>query len=264
MILIALFCIFLCWGSFLNVVAYRLAHDKYFLRERSHCPCCDSMISWYDNVPLISWIILGGRCRSCRQPISLLYPFIELTTALSLTQLALTKLPMLNYLELPTLFEFFSTGFAGYLIFVSALIVCTRTDFEIMMVPQLCTLWLVPVAIGLSSMGWTDTTWQTSTLGALCGYAALWIINRIFKLLSGKEGIGEGDMDMMALIGSFLGPWGSWIALLIGSTAGSVIGSTYLWWMGKGHETRIPFGPLLALGAIIFLLYQNQISWIWS
>ena len=125
----------LIWGSFLNVVAYRWMQNKSIITPRSYCPYCEKAIAWYDNIPVLSWLILHGTCRSCQQPISWLYPFIELVTAISLIAL---------YLSVPTIY------LPAYALFFSALIIIIRTDLEHMLIMQAMTLYLIPVAFGLS------------------------------------------------------------------------------------------------------------------
>jgi len=131
-------------GSFFNVVAYRLTFDKSFLRPRSHCPICDAKIAWYDNIPLISWLLLKCKCRNCQNPISKLYPFIELLTAVIFMAIFL-KFSNLNLLSIPNpiiLDPIFLKKTLSFFIFFSALIISTRTDLEAMVIPQCFTLWL--------------------------------------------------------------------------------------------------------------------------
>ena len=226
----------LCWGSFLNVVAYRLVFEKSFWAARSVCPSCDKVIAWQDLVPVLSWVLLRGKCRSCRGAISVLYPLVELTTAGIVTALFLvhtTPLP-----------------FFAYTVFASALIVATRTDLEAMVIPQLVSIGLAPVGVIFAGLGVLDITMVESIIGSICGYGILWLIGAFYKLRTGVQGIGEGDMELLCLIGAFLGPVGVWASLMIGSLSGAVLGGAYLYWSGKGRKARIPFGPFLAIGAI--------------
>lgn len=258
MIIIILCAFFLCWGSFLNVVAYRLAHDRPFFRSRSCCPQCGTVIAWYDNVPVISWLLLRGKCRTCATPISWLYPLIEVSTALILTNLTLHCVPELaRYALVPTLFDIAHSGLLSYFIFFSALIICVRTDLDIMMIPQLFTLWLIPLGVMLSLAGFTQISCLLSITGAAAGYGIMWGINWTFHRMTSKQGIGQGDMELLALVGSFMGPWGAWISLLVGSTMGCVIGGAYLWLMKESAETRLPFGPFIVLGTIVYFFYQH-------
>ena len=237
---------FLCWGSFLNVVAYRITFEKPFFTRRSVCPHCNKIIKWYDNIPVLSWIILKRKCRACSKIISWLYPFTEIITAITMTNLFFN-----SYYNIPLFFSYF--------IFFSALIVATRTDLEAMVIPQLFSLWLVPAGIIFSALHFTKITVLESLLGTTLGYGVLWIVAKVFKLVTKKDGLGQGDMELLAMIGSFLGPIGIWFALTIGSIAGLLIGGTYLLITKKLKTTRIPFGPFLALGAIIYFFYEKTI-----
>jgi leader peptidase (prepilin peptidase) / N-methyltransferase len=246
MFILFLILIFLCWGSFLNVVAYRITFDKKFLTTRSVCIHCNKIIKWYDNIPVFSWIRLKGKCSVCRKTISWLYTFTEIVTAILMTIL------FIRYFDNIPLF-------LSYFIFFSALIVATRTDLEAMVIPQLFSLWLVPVGIILSVLNFTKITVLESLLGAILGYGVLGIVAKVFKFVTKKDGLGQGDMELLAMIGSFLGPIGIWFALTIGSIVGLFIGGGYLLITKKLKTTRIPFGPFLALGAIVYFFYENTI-----
>ena len=249
-VLILIFFLFLCVGSFLNVVAYRITFDKNFFKARSYCPKCECLIVWYDNIPIISWFVLKGKCRKCKAKISYLYPFIEITTALVMSVLFFK----IFYLD-PTLsinfgsdlfanveidqfvhssFLDFSTKnilkFFSYIIFFGALIVSTRTDLEAMVIPQCFTLWLVPFGVLFSFLHFTNISGFESLIGAILGYGVLWAVAKVFKKLSGKDGLGEGDMELLALIGSFLGPMGVWFALMVASISGLLVGIITCWY----------------------------------
>jgi len=259
----------LCWGSFLNVVAYRLAAEKNFLTARSHCPECNTVIAWYDNIPVISWIILGGKCRTCKAPISLLYPFIEVLTALVFTlfiylsqstHFSHTHVNLYNILmgnEMGTMRDLAASCVC--FMFLSALIIATRTDLQALVIPQLVTTWLLPVGVIASYFGLTTISFQESMIGAMLGYGTLWLIAYIFKKLTHKEGLGIGDMELLAMIGAFIGPMGVWFSIMIGSISGLVIGLLYLMLTGQDRSTRIPFGPFLALGALFYFFFQESL-----
>lgn len=257
----------LCWGSFLNVLAHRILNHKKLFTRRSHCPSCQHVIAWYDNIPLISWAWLYGKCRLCKAPISYLYPFTELITAVVVTAsfykliiepfpLAIDMLHDAGYLFHVVTASMWRT-FAASIIFMSALIVATRTDLEAMVIPQLFSLWLVPLGFIFSYVGLTGVTALGSALGALLGYGLLWVVAYGFKMLTGKEGMGVGDMELLAMIGSFLGPIGVWMSVMIASLSGLVIGSIYLAVSGKTRTARIPFGPFLALGAAMYFFFDG-------
>lgn len=233
-----------CWGSFLNVVGYRIIHGKTML-GRSFCPHCFQTLAWYDLIPLFSYAYLRGKCRHCTLSISVLYPFIEALTVLSF---------FVAYYRID------SAYYCASFIFFSALIVTIRTDLETMLISQWTTLALVPVGIFFSFADMIPIYPLNSILGAAIGYFVLWTIGILFYLVTKKQGIGEGDFDLMALIGAFTGVLGVWATLLIGSLLGSLIGGLYLILNGSLHKNvKLPFGPFLALSAIFYMLFAESI-----
>jgi leader peptidase (prepilin peptidase)/N-methyltransferase len=146
-----------------------------------------------------------------------------------------------------------------FIIFFSALIIAIRTDLESMVIPQLCTLWLVPIGIIGAFFSFTGISFYESLSGALIGYGVLWLIAFIFKLCTKREGMGIGDMELLAMIGSFLGPWGVWFTLMISSFSGLAVGALYLVFTKQSTLTRIPFGPFLALGAFIYFFFEKNL-----
>jgi leader peptidase (prepilin peptidase) / N-methyltransferase len=247
--LILLIPFFLCWGSFLNVLAYRLIKNQSIVTPRSSCPHCQSLIVWYDNIPVLSWLLLGGKCRTCKQPISLLYPCIEILTTIVLSLL---------YLSIPLHYFF------AYFVFFSALIVTIRSDIETMLISRFVTLFLVPFGLVFSAYDLLPLSLPASMGGAFFGYSFLFTINALFKRLRNQDGIGEGDFDLLLFIGSFTGIIGCWISVTIGSLIGSLYGLYSILHSQKTHENnnvlqsaKIPFGPCLALGAILFIFFQK-------
>jgi len=228
----------LCWGSFLNVAAYRLVRNEP-LTGRSRCPHCKYALNWYDLIPLLSWILLRGKCRSCAGAISFLYPLTELTTMLLVYALVQT----VHHEQL-----------AAPFILLSALIVNTRSDLETMYISRATTLLLIPVAWLLSAAGFSDLTLTQSIAGTLFGSGILYLIALLFRHLTHQEGLGQGDIDLIAMIGAFSGVTGAWWSLTVGSIAGLFISIPYLLVSGKELKSRIPFGPFLALGSITYLL----------
>ena len=237
--------LFLCWGSFLNFFAHRLVSEKNLLSKRSVCPKCKKSISWYDTIPVISWIILKGHCRKCNKKISALYPFIEIFTATSLLLLYKTVEP---------------SYFFSYFIFFSALIVSIRSDLETMLLSRFVTIYLVPLGLTFSWLGLLPITPLNSILGVLLGYGFLLLMSKIFYFFTKKEGLGQGDLELLAFIGSFLGIIGCWISLLLGSVVGSIIGILYIYIKKQSKTTPIPFGPFLAFGAICFVLFEEKLK----
>lgn len=209
------------------------------------------MIAWYDNIPVLSWLILGGKCRHCRSKISLLYPCIELLTALVLSLL---------YILIPHHYFF------AYFIFFSTLIVTIRSDIETMLISDFATTYLAPIGCAMSMYHLLPLSLPASIAGALCGYSFLYIINKIFKYIRHVDGIGQGDFNLLLCIGAFTGIVGCWMSITIGSMLGSLYG-LFLLMLSQHNKnltdyfqnTKIPFGAFLAFGAILFTLMQKQI-----
>lgn len=286
MINFVIFIFGLIWGSFLNVVAYRLVQEQ-SLGGRSVCPHCNHQLAWYDNIPLISWFWLGGKCRTCAQPVSFLYPFIELLTGVLfvlLYQKMTSNCPTefvrpeiadqiceawrnQNYLVRPAVSgvalksEAWKAleGHVSYFIFFSALIVTIRTDLEFMLISRYMTLFLVPIGIILSALGFLPISPLESFLSALGGYLLFYFIAKSFYWFTGREGMGQGDLDLIAFIGAFTGLMGLWMTILIGSVFGSIASAIYLLASGQQRSTHIPFGPFLAFGAICYVLFGEQL-----
>lgn len=234
----------LCLGSFLHAIAHRISFEKPILRTRSHCPNCDVLITWYHNIPVLSWLLLGGRCCSCQAIISWIYPFTELVTAIGLTL-------VWHHMPLPSLWS----GLA-YTIFLAALIVATTSDLHTMTIPQVASLWIAPFGIVAAGLMLLHISLLQSVLGAALGYASLWLVNFIFKKVRGMDGIGVGDMELFCMIGAFIGPIGLWQTLFIASISGSMVGIT-MRLLKKEAQIMIPFGPFLALGAFSHLIYPE-------
>lgn len=239
--LVLVFLLSLAWGSFLNVVAHRIIKGLSIIRPRSHCPLCKHTIDWYDLIPIASWFLLGRRCRHCKAPISALYPFIELTTALAFT----------------TLIAWFPTEYIpAYILFFSALIVTIRTDLETLLISRFFTLFLIPIGLIAAIFHAIAISPLESTLGIVMGYGFLWITATVFRAITGKEGMGQGDLELLAFIGSFIGPFGVWTTLLISTITGSIGGMLYLKWAHASRSIKIPFGPFLAGAAMLYLLFE--------
>ncbi len=256
-------------GSFLNVVIYRLpvmmerswrsqcaecfpetkltVDDEVFnlLLPRSRCPKCSHLIGATQNIPLISWLIQKGRCKHCQCKISARYPGVELLTGL-LSLVAAVFIPF----GWPLLFA---------LIFTWALIALSFIDIDTMLLPDQLTLpllWL-GLLINLSSM---FTHLNDAVLGAILGYLVLWSIYWLFKLLTGKEGMGYGDFKLLAALGAWFGWQALPVIILLSSLTGAVLGIAQVV-LSKDKKSRpIPFGPYLAIAGFIFLLYGNEMT----
>jgi leader peptidase (prepilin peptidase)/N-methyltransferase len=241
--------IFAAWGSFLNVLGYRFISGENII-PRSKCIHCQTTLRWYELIPLISYFFLLGQCRTCHHTISPLYPLIEVGTIASM---------WLLYESMPMPIGELTENFIAYFIFFSALIVTIRSDFETMLISRLVTLYLIPVGFLFSYFGFLPIDLTTSLLSAVGGFAGFSLFAYLFKKIRGHEGIGEGDIDLIAFIGAFTGPVGIWISVMIGSITGSIFGLGFMLITGQKKSVRIPFGPFLAIGAMIFVIYQRLI-----
>lgn len=260
LIFLALWILFsLAWGSFLCASAYRVAFDKHFLRTRSHCPACDHRIPWYANLPVISWLALRGKCLNCFAPISLVYPFIELLSGVVFTALLIQTAQLIHSLPLLVLETTQIYTLIIYGLFFSCLIFASATDLFAMVIPQAVTLWLIPIGIALGYSNLLPISGTESLVGAIAGYGCLWLTATIFKVIKKKEGMGVGDMELLGFIGAFLGPLGIWITLMLGSFSALVLGTLFLNIANRDRTTRIPFGPFLSLGAIMYYFFQESL-----
>lgn len=231
------------------MLAYRLIFISTLSVKRSFCPKCKNIIFWYDNIPVISWIILNAKCRHCKQKISSLYPFIEIFTAITFSMLYYQLKDTSNLVYLPAYFTFFS-----------ALIITFRTDLEFMLISRFVTLFLIPLGLIFSATGLLPTSLLDSISGAILGYCILWAVSKIFYYATSKDGIGQGDLELLAFIGSFLGLAGCWISLFIGSVIGSFFGLAYIVITKKSKSVKMPFGQFLAIGAILFVLFGDYLK----
>ncbi|MGZ6251291.1 MAG: prepilin peptidase [Candidatus Chromulinivorax sp.] len=234
---------FLCWGSYLNSVGYRLLYPNTFSQLRSFCPKCKYQIKWYDNLPIISWFLLKAECRNCKESISWLYPFIELLTLLSMV--ALWQTTSIKY-------------FFPYFLFFSALIITIRTDFHKMLISRFVTTYTIPAVFIAAYFDIIPTNLAESIFGALFGYTILWITNKLSLQILKKEGIGQGDLELLACIGAWTGPIGCWIALTIGSILATIITLIYML-ITKNKVEKIPLGAYLCFAAILFVIFQKYL-----
>jgi leader peptidase (prepilin peptidase)/N-methyltransferase len=257
-------------GSFLNVVIYRLpkimeqewhnnclelqgkdipAQQQFTLsKPRSSCPHCGHKIKAIENVPVISYLLLRGRCSACKTPISIRYPLVE---ALTGALIGLTSWQF-GYTS-ATLFAW---------VFVFALIALTFIDFDTQLLPDDITLPLLWLGLLFNlHAGFTDL--ESAVIGAMAGYLMLWSVFWLFKLIRGKEGMGYGDFKLLAAIGAWFG-WKLLPAvILLSSTLGAIIGIALIVLTKRSKEVPIPFGPFLAIGGIAALFFGQQLSQIY-
>jgi len=234
-------------GSFLNVCIYRLPKEESIIWPRSHCPTCKKMIRFYDNIPLISYLLLRGRCRYCKGPISLQYPLVEGITALSSLFLIIKFGPSLSYLF--------------YFAFVAALIAITVIDLYHQIIPDGISLPGIGVGL-LASLVIPQITFFNSLMGILLGGGSLFLVATLYEWIFKREGMGGGDVKLLAMIGAFLGWKAVILTILLSSLIGSTTGILIMILKGKDFKYAIPFGPFLSMGAVIALFYgENLIRW---
>ncbi len=231
-------------GSFLNVCICRLPRDESVVSPPSHCPGCGYLIRWYDNIPLLSYLMLRGRCRGCGERISPRYPLVELLNAL---------LSLALYLRFgPTLV------FCGLFVFCSALVAITFIDLEHQIIPD--EISLSGIVLGfVVSFFLAEPGWLNSLLGILLGGGSLLLVAYGYQLLTGKEGMGGGDIKLLAMMGAFLGWRSIPFIIFVSSLAGSLIGISLMLIQKKDSKLAIPFGPYLALGALLYVFYGPRL-----
>jgi len=252
-------------GSFLNVVIHRLpimmqvewradcaefegreapaAEALNLLAPPSRCPACGTRITALQNIPVASWVALGGRCAACKAPIPVRYPLVELLTGLASAFLAWRY--------------GWGAPLAAALVFAWSLIAAAAIDLDTQLLPDRITLPLLWLGLLVNVPGlFVDL--RSAVLGAAAGYLLLWSVYWGFRLIAGKEGMGFGDFKLLAALGA----WSGWqtlpLVLLVSASAGAVVGLAGMWFAGKGREARIPFGPYLAAGGFIALVWGRE------
>jgi len=230
-------------GSFLNAWAYRLAHGEKITAGRSHCPQCGAQIRARDNVPLVSWLLLRGKCRDCGAPISWRYPLGEALTAALFA--AVAAMDGLSWLLVP------------HLLFASALIVVSQVDLEKKIIPDIVILPVaalgLPLMIVLGPAPWWQ--WPVAGLGA-AGF--LFLISEVYYRIRHVEGMGFGDVKLALCMGVYLGP-AVVPALFLGFLSGAAVGVILIGGRRGDGKTAIPFGPFLAAGAILALFFGGAL-----
>jgi leader peptidase (prepilin peptidase)/N-methyltransferase len=220
-------------GSFLNVCIYRLPRGRSIVWPASACARCGRELAWFENVPIVSYVVLRGRCRTCGEPISMRYPIVEATTA------AMFALAWWYYGP--------SLLLASRLVLGCALIVLFEIDREHQILPHAITL--PGIAVGFAFSLFTDPGWASSLAGIAVGGGTLLAIAYGYYFLRHEEGLGMGDFKMLAMIGAFLGWQLTVLTLMVASVLGSAIGVFLLATSRGGMKSALPFGTFLALGA---------------
>jgi leader peptidase (prepilin peptidase)/N-methyltransferase len=259
-------------GSFLNVCICRIPEGKSIVTPGSHCPQCGKAIRWYDNLPVISFLLLRGRCRHCHRSISVQYPLVEGVTALLSLLLFMRFGPSLQYVI--------------YFAFTAALVVITVIDLYHQIIPNVISLpgiaagllasWFLPnpalmdgllrglvfqaerIGVNLSN----HVAFVDALLGIVLGGGSLLLVIHLYYWLRKAEGMGGGDVKLLAMVGAFLGWKAVIVTIIFSSFIGSVVGVTVMFWKGRDLKYAIPYGPFLSLGAMMALFYgEGLIVW---
>ncbi len=247
MLSLAIFVVGAVVGSFLNVCIYRLPAGQSVVFPTSHCPACRAPIRPYDNIPLVSYLLLRGRCRACGTAISVRYPLVEMLTAVA----AVAALRHTGW----------SPEFLITFAFLCALIVITFIDLDHQIIPDAISLPGIVVGF-LAALLPGGPGWAASLLGIALGGGVLWAVAEGYHWLTRREGMGGGDVKLLAMIGAFLGWRAVPVTLMIASLIGTVVGLALMWGGGRNSRTPIPFGPFLAFGAVCALFFGDAlIAW---
>jgi len=227
-------------GSFLNVCVGRLPRGESLIRPRSRCPKCGAAIAWFDNIPVFSWLVLRGRCRSCRESISWTYPALELVTAAIWVGLAAVYGPTWHALQ-------------GAILF-SLLLAIALIDGQHYLIPDALSLGGLGAGLALSLLPGPPTP-LAAVLGASLGFGVLLAVGILGEWAFRKPAMGGGDMKMMAMVGAFLGPAGAMLTIFLGAVVGTVVFGP----VSLKTKKDVPFGVFLALGAAIAFLFGDTI-----
>ncbi len=235
----------LCIGSFLNVCIYRIPEGMSVVSPSSSCPACGHNIRWFENIPVLSYLFLKGRCGSCGAGISMQYPLVELLTALLLTLL------------------FLKTGigilFVIYALFTSSLIVITFIDLRLQIIPDIISLPGIVAGFLFSflpgGIGWLD-----SFIGILAGGGVLYLVAWGYFTLTKRDGMGGGDIKLLGMIGAFLGWQSIPFVIFVSAAAGTLVGIPFMLIHGKDMKFAIPFGPFLSGAAVCYIFFGKEVT----
>jgi leader peptidase (prepilin peptidase) / N-methyltransferase len=261
----------LCIGSFLNVVIHRLpmmmergwrlesaellgvkidaAPAITLSAPRSRCPACGHQIQWYENIPVVSYLVLRGKCSACKTPISLRYPSIELLTALLFAACGF------HFGAQPTVLLWCGL--------VATLVALAFIDLDTSFLPDDLTLPLMWAGIVSAALGWIPVTLGASVGGAVAGYLSLWFVFHAYRLVRGKEGMGAGDFKLLAALGAWMGWQAIPSIILLSSAVGALVGIALVVFRRHDREVPIPFGPYLAGGGVAALFFGEKLSRLW-
>ncbi|MFO7714877.1 prepilin peptidase [Desulfosarcina sp.] len=236
-----------CIGSFLNVCIYRIPAALSIVHPGSSCPRCKTPIPFYDNIPIVSYLLLMGKCRSCKTPIAVRYPLVELLGGLLAMTCAISFGPSLH-------------GAVAF-VFTATLVVVTFIDIDHRIIPDAISLPGIPIFF-LAAFAVPTVTWQASAIGIAAGGGSLFTVAWVYQTITGREGMGGGDIKLLAMIGAMIGWKGILFTLFAASAIGTLAGVLAMIQSGKGMRLAIPFGPFLSSGAILYLFLGDAIiSW---
>ncbi|MBW2582763.1 MAG: prepilin peptidase [Deltaproteobacteria bacterium] len=237
----------LCIGSFLNVCIYRLPESKSIVHPRSMCPNCDTLIPFYDNIPLFSYLWLKGQCRRCKVKISMRYPMVELLGGL---------VALGTYLRFGLTIETLI-----YYVFIAALLVVTFIDLDHRIIPDVITLPGIPICFA-ASFALPAITYKDALLGILVGGGSLFLVAWVYTILTKKEGMGGGDIKLLAMMGAIVGWKGVLFTIFVASLVGTLAGFAVMLQSRKGMKLAVPFGPFLSIGSITYIFFGTElVTW---
>jgi len=229
----------------MNVCIYRIPLKQSIIYPPSACPHCGEHIRFYDNIPLISYLVLLGKCRHCQHPISWRYPIVECTTGLL------------------SLFLFIRYGISYQyillLVYSAALVTISFIDLYHKIIPDILSLPGVVAGWAVSLFPWS-VYWLDSLIGALAGGGALYGVAVAYERLTGRQGMGGGDIKLLAMIGAWMGWRALPLIVLVSSLTGAVLGVVFILFSGEGYRFRIPFGPFLSFGALFYLFFGRELT----
>ena len=249
-------------GSFLNVCIFRLPRDLSVVRPRSFCPACEQQIAWYDNIPVLSFLLLRGRCRKCGEPIPVRYPLVEFITGM------LFSAAVFQWGVGPVAVKF--------CLFSAIIVTLVASDIEERILPDEFTIggtiigivmaWFVPLGAGIAyllippSRGSHLPSVVEAIIGAVVSSGSIWLVGELYYRLRKREGLGFGDVKMVAMIGAFMGLQGALLTLIAGSILGGVGGLIYILLTGKNASTyQLPFGAFLGTSAMAIAIFGEAI-----
>ncbi|MFP4347851.1 MAG: prepilin peptidase [Thermodesulfobacteriota bacterium] len=239
-VLIFIFFFGLCIGSFLNVCIYRIPISKSIVHPPSACPRCGYEIRYYDNIPVFSYLLLGGRCRQCRVHIPVRYPLIEILSGLA---------------ALGVYYKFgFTPQAPVYYVFIAVLLVITFIDIDYRIIPNIISLPGIPIFF-LASFLTPAVTFTESLLGILVGGGSLFLVAWGYTLITKKEGMGGGDIKLLAMIGALLGWKGVFFTIFVSSAVGTLVGLGVMIYTRSNMKLAVPYGPFLSIGAVTYIFF---------